>query len=87
MRHRRSIDLMPRQDAADDGATLELLPEWYVLVAKCGKCRHRGRIDRRLVANRRGWGVSLNSIGPALKCVRCGNREGNKLLLGRLPRD
>ncbi len=87
MRHRRSIDLMPRESAADYGSTLELLPEWYVLVAKCGKCRHQGRIDRRVIASTCGWGIHLNSIGRTLKCSRCGNREGNKLLLGKLPSD
>ncbi len=87
MRHRRSIELMPRENAADCGSTLELLPEWYVLVAKCGACRHQGRIDRRMIAKTCGWGVHLNSIGGTLKCSRCGNREGNNLLLGRLPRD
>lgn len=87
MRHRRSIDLMPREDAAGYGATLELLPEWYVLVAKCGLCRHQGRIDRRAIASARGWDIHLNSIDRTLKCSRCGNREGNKLLLGKLPRD
>lgn len=87
MRHRRSIDLMPRENAADYGSTLELLPEWYVLVAKCGKCRHQGRIERRAIAGTHGWGVDLNSIGRTLKCSRCGNREGNKLLIGKLPRD
>ena len=87
MRHRRSIDLMSRENAADYGSTLELLPEWYVLVAKCAKCRHQGQIDRRLVAGTCGWGVRLDSLGQKLKCSRCANREGNKLLLGRLPRD
>ncbi|OCP00222.1 MULTISPECIES: hypothetical protein [unclassified Ensifer] len=87
MRHRRSIDLMPREDVADYGSTLEQLPEWYVLVAKCGKCRRQGQVDRRLIASAYGYATPLNFIARTLKCSRCENREGNKLLLGRLPRD
>ncbi|MCK3778105.1 hypothetical protein MZK49_15460 [Ensifer sesbaniae] len=53
---------MPRENAADYGSTLELLPEWYVLVAKCGKCRHQGQVDRRLVASTCGWGIRLRPL-------------------------
>jgi bacterioferritin-associated ferredoxin len=87
MRHRRSIDLMPREDAADYGSTLDQLAEWYVLVAKCGTCRHQAVLDRRRIAEACGHDAPLNAIARTLKCSRCGNRAGNDLLLGRLPRD
>ncbi|HEV7322187.1 MAG TPA: hypothetical protein VGO04_26585 [Ensifer sp.] len=87
MRHRRSIDLMPREDAGDYGSTLDRLPEWYVLVAHCGKCRHQAQVDRRLIARTYGTDVPLARVPRILKCSRCQNRDGNKLLLGRLPRD
>jgi hypothetical protein len=44
-------------------------------------------IDRRELAYRSGKDVTLARIGPRLKCNGCGNRSGNQLLLGRLPRD
>lgn len=78
---------MPREDAADYGATLELLPEWYVLVAKCGKCRRQVQVDRRLIARSHGSDMPLTNIARALKCSHCENRSGNTLLIGRLPRD
>ncbi|WFU51541.1 hypothetical protein QA637_19965 (plasmid) [Sinorhizobium terangae] len=87
MRHRRGIDLAPPGEAAEYASTLETLPEWYVLVAKCGKCLHQAPIDRRQIARRRGGRTSLMAIAGMLKCRRCGNAEGNELLLGRLPRD
>ncbi|MDK1377392.1 hypothetical protein QN222_23215 [Sinorhizobium sp. 6-70] len=87
MRHRRGIDLAPRGDTAESALTLETLPEWYVLAARCGKCRHQAPVDRRRIARTRGGGTSLIAIAGMLKCRRCGNAEGNELLLGRLPRD
>ncbi|MEI2297156.1 hypothetical protein MKZ91_03570 [Ensifer sp. MJa1] len=78
---------MPREDAAEHGSTLAQLPEWYVLVARCAKCRHQGHIDRRLIGRKCGYDLSLNALARTLKCSRCNNGEGNKLLLGKLPRD
>lgn len=88
MKHRRSIDLVASHEAvATDRETLATLPQWYVLHARCPACRHETKIDRRQLAYRSGKDISLTRIGSRLKCNSCGNRTGNQLLLGKLPRD
>lgn len=88
MKHRRSIDLVAsHEEVATDRETLATLPQWYVLHAHCPACQRETRIDRRMLAYRYGKDISLARIGPRLKCIGCGNRTGNQLLLGRLPRD
>ena len=88
MKHRRGIDLVPsHEEVAADRETLATLPQWYVLHARCPSCEHETTINRRMLAYRHGKDISLARIGPRLKCSGCGNRTGNQLLLGRLPRD
>jgi len=88
MKHRRSIDLVASHEAvAAERETLATLPQWYVLHARCDACRHETRIDRRALAYRCGKDLSLAMIGLRLTCRSCGNRKGNHLLLGTLPRD
>ena len=88
MKHRRSIDLVASHEEVEiDRETLATLPQWYVLHARCPACRHETMIDRRMLAYRSGKDIPLARIGPRLKCNGCGNRTGNQLLLGKLPRD
>ncbi|MBW9054771.1 hypothetical protein [Rhizobium mesosinicum] len=88
MKHRRSIDLVAGHEAIEiDRETLATLPQWYVIHAQCPACRHETMIDRRQLAYRSGKDTTLTKIGPRLKCSSCGNRRGNQLLLGKLPRD
>lgn len=88
MKHRRSIDLVAsHEEVATDRETLTTLPQWYVIHAHCQACQREKRIDRRMLAYRYGKDISLAKIGLRLKCSGCGNRTGNQLLLGRLPRD
>jgi hypothetical protein len=88
MKHRRSVDLVAGHEVVEiDRETLATLPQWYVIHARCPACRHETMIDRRELAYRSGKDITLARIGPRLKCNGCGNRSGNQLLLGRLPRD
>ncbi len=88
MKHRRSIDLVAsHEEVAADRETLATLPQWYVIQAQCPACQRETRIDRRVLAYRYGKDISLARICLRLKCSGCGNRTGNQLLLGRLPRD
>jgi hypothetical protein len=88
MKHRRSIDLVAGYEAVEiDRETLATLPQWYVIHAQCPACRHETMIDRRQLASRSGKDTTLAKIGLHLKCNGCGNRTGNQLLLGKLPRD
>jgi hypothetical protein len=91
VKHRRSIDLAapfpPAHHRIRDGEpheTLKGLSEWEVLGARCPKCGRTAWLDKRLVL--REWGDgSLLSFGQKLRCT-CGNREGNVVLVGALPR-
>nr|WP_132520961.1 hypothetical protein [Rhizobium sp. BK376] len=88
MKHGRGINLTPYDgDPEFDMATLASLPEWYVLFARCVHCGNQVAIDRWDVARRCGKGIALAEVCPRLKCNRCGNRIGNRLFLGKLPRD
>ena len=88
MRHDRSIDLTPGKGATEfDWTTLDALPEWYVLVAVCGRCGRQDELDRREIRRRAGKGALLSSLPGKLRCrPPCGNREGNRLFLRKLAR-
>jgi hypothetical protein len=89
MKHRRSIELAPPEGFAVEieKQTLATLPQWFVIHARCGACRHQAPLERRGIARRCGLDLSLARLAGRLKCRECGNRSGNLLLLGRLPRD
>ncbi|MFS8146871.1 hypothetical protein ATY78_15640 [Rhizobium sp. R635] len=89
MKHRRSIELQPPAGYAIEieRQTLATLPQWFVVHARCRACRHQTPIDRRDVTRRCGDELSLATLAKRLKCRGCGNRSGNLLLLGKLPRD
>lgn len=94
MKHPRSIDLgRPRRDAITylgpitDPAekTLGGFQQWDALGLSCPKCEREAWIDREALL--RKWGNAyLNSLQPRLRCLACGNREGNRWIHGRLPR-
>ncbi len=86
MKHRRGIDLASLEDEAVeiDCTTLQTLPAWYALFAECESCQHQLEIDRWEIARQCGKGLRLAEIARRLKC-QCGNRRGNRLMLGRLP--
>jgi uncharacterized cysteine cluster protein YcgN (CxxCxxCC family) len=94
MRHPKGIDLVaPIRPAryeehrpnASVMETLSAMREWEVLGAKCGKCGHTAWLDGKKVIQRIG-NQYLHNIGGKLVC-RCGNRHGNKVLVGTLGRN
>jgi hypothetical protein len=69
----------PMEVALDD------LQEFVALGAVCRKCEREGWIDRHEV--RRTWGNAiLGSLQARLRCLGCGNKDGNRWIEGRLPR-
>ena len=88
MRHDRSIDLTPSSGGPEfDWRTLDALPDWYVLVAVCGKCGRQDELERREIRRRAGKDVVLSTLPAKLRCrPPCGNREGNRLFLRKLAR-
>jgi hypothetical protein len=87
MRHDRSIELAPSARPQCDYATLSALPEWFVIVARCGACGHEDELDRGAIARRFGKNVELVTLPIRLRCrPPCGNRVGNRLFLRKLAR-
>ncbi len=92
MKHRRGIDLTapvrPSSFREHDGKqyeTLRGLREWEVLGARCGKCGRLAWLDKRTV--QREWGDQyLLNLPHKLRC-ECGNKEGNRVLIGTLDRN
>lgn len=94
MRHPRGIDLVApikparyqeHQHASGIMETVSMLREWEVLGAKCGRCGRTSWLDKQQVIQRFG-NQYLHNMGAKLVCL-CGNKRGNKVLLGRLGRD
>jgi hypothetical protein len=91
MKHPRSIDLAApfapaafREHDGCDYQTLKSLPDWEVLGAKCGACGRISWLDKRTVE--REWGNQyLLNLRHRLRC-KYGNKEGNTVLIGKLPR-
>jgi hypothetical protein len=91
MKHRKGIDLVApirpshyeeHKPSASVYETLNGLREWEVLGARCGHCGHTAWLDKRKVVQSYGKRY-LQNVGHRLVC-RCGNREDNKVLIGRL---
>ncbi|MCM2497340.1 hypothetical protein [Neorhizobium galegae] len=91
MKHRRGIDLAPFRPVSFeefDGhqtLTLRSLQEWEVVGAKCGKCSKTTWLDKAAITQHHG-NQYLSNLGSRLRC-ECGNKEGNKVLVGKLGRD
>ncbi len=86
MRHGKGIALLPAGHD-DYKRTLADLPQWYELSAVCAACERIARVDRYEMAGRFGGGRKVGSLASRLVCRRCGNRQGNRLLIGMMPRD
>ncbi|HEU0096342.1 MAG TPA: hypothetical protein VFQ52_07795, partial [Rhizomicrobium sp.] len=67
--------------------TLGDLPQWYELSAVCSTCQRAANIDRYEMARRFGGGKKMSALAGRLVCQACGNRLGNMLLIGMMPRD
>jgi len=94
MRHRRGIDLIPsgRHPSflghADEleFMTFGKLSEWYVLGGRCVRCEREGWLDRWELQRRFGRETFLKDLTHKLRCMGCGNRKGNRWIIGKLPR-
>ena len=95
MKHRRGIELgrHSRDDIAYLGpimdpvhTTIDDIPDWNALGGHCPKCEREAWLDRWALARAWGKGAYLGSLAPRLRCLGCGNKEGNKWILGQLPR-
>ena len=62
------------------------MPGWIALVGCCTICDHRQPLHRPALVRRLGDRVTLTQIGAKLKCQKCGNRKGNRVVLVKLPR-
>jgi hypothetical protein len=94
MRHPRGIDLVaPIRPARYEEhkpsksvfETISMMREWEVLGARCGECGRTAWLDKSKILRRFGNDY-LHNLGHRLVC-RCGNRQDNRLLIGRLGRD
>lgn len=96
MKHRRGIDLIGRASRYDIlylgplldpvQTTFDDIPEWHALGGHCGKCERSGWINRWEVSRKWGERAYLGPLTSRLRCLGCGNRDGNKWILGKLPR-
>lgn len=98
MRHRKPVDPTTRLDAPFAPAHFEQvqpgdyrqlggLSQSEVLGARCRSCKNIRWLDHKAVLKRmNGQNVYLVSMGQRFVCQACGNRAGNEVLVGRLPR-
>ncbi|MDR6904309.1 pyruvate/2-oxoacid:ferredoxin oxidoreductase beta subunit [Rhizobium miluonense] len=86
MRHRKGIALLPLGHS-DYEQTLRGLAQWYELSAACSGCGRTVPVDRYEMRRRFGENKKVGTLASKLVCSGCGNRVGNKLLIGMMPRD
>ncbi len=95
MKHDRGIDLgRPQRDSIaylgplvdPIHTTFDDLPEWHALGVTCPKCEREAWLDRWEAERKWGKGAYIGSLTLRLRCRGCGNRDGNKWILGSLPR-
>ncbi|WP_313194839.1 hypothetical protein [Shinella zoogloeoides] len=66
--------------------TLQDIPEWYGIGARCSRCKHASMLDRWELAYRYGKKRVVMTLEPKLRCTRCNNREANDFVLAKLRR-
>ncbi|WP_080822680.1 hypothetical protein [Agrobacterium genomosp. 2] len=99
MKHRRGIDLLRAEEVGytvGEGSrrsepmsaydTLDRLPEWYVILGYCPRCRRLGQVERRDIRRVLGIRAVLSRVAECLRCTVCGSRSGNDASLRKLPR-
>jgi hypothetical protein len=65
--------------------TFSDIPEYHALGGYCPRCERVGWIEKYEL-KRRFSNAYLGSLAVRLRCLGCGNRQGNKWVLGQLPR-
>lgn len=99
MKHRRGIDLLQpdkigytvgegsrRSEPLSMYETLDRLPEWYVIVGWCPRCRRYGQVERRDIRRVLGTTAILAHVERCLRCTGCRERSHNSASLRKLPR-
>lgn len=76
-----------RRVQADGEDSTAWLADWHVLDLKCGACGHRGKLYWSRVRARVAPGTRMGDLERRFRCKACGNRQGNQLSIGKLPRD
>jgi hypothetical protein len=93
MKHRRGVDISGRGRPIYVGVLEDValvvggLREWECVGARCGACEREAWLDRYDMQRKARGSVVLSDLAPRLRCRACGNRVGNKIILGKLPRD
>lgn len=99
MKHRKGIDLIcadfsgyivsegsRRSELLSMYNTLDQLPEWYVIVGYCPRCRRYGRIERRDIRRLLGVQAILSRVAEFLRCTGCRERTRNGVSLRKMSR-
>jgi hypothetical protein len=60
---------------------LHQLRRWHVLTAQCAHCRHTRHMRLWEVKGNLPENTFLSEVEERLCCQRCGNRDGNRLLV------
>ena len=63
------------------------LERWHSLTAVCGECQHRRQMRIWQLTAGRPLDTRLTDVEAKLRCQRCGNREGNRVLVTMVERD
>lgn len=66
--------------------SLRDMPQWEVLGGQCSKCGHIGWLEKRTVIARTGNHYLVN-VRRKLRCLPCGYRGENDVLIGHLGRN
>ncbi|KQR73400.1 hypothetical protein ASG25_02135 [Rhizobium sp. Leaf384] len=96
MKHKRGIDLRTdmaapfaparmREGSYDLWRPIGDLAQYEIIGGTCPTCDHVGWLDMAIVRRRVGAEMSLLHFQEKLVC-RCGNRDGNRLMIGTLAR-
>lgn len=67
-------------------ATIEDIPNWYILLAACPDCLRDTVMDRRPLIRRYGKNALLHDLERQLKCTKCGGRGRCKFAAKKIPR-
>ena len=66
---------------------LQDLRNWHLLTAVCGACRHQAWLRLWQLTAGQPAHARLIDIEARLRCQRCGNRAGNRVLVSIAERD
>jgi hypothetical protein len=68
-------------------ARLGDLRQWHMVVATCAACGKRSHMDAKLLQHGRPPYTRLVDLERKLRCVGCGNHDGNTLTVFMAPRN